>query len=122
MYDKLDFIIEKYDGLAAKASDPEVIANQPEWRKIVVEMGELEPVVKEYDAYKKSKGALADTEAALDAGGLEEDERELFKEELSELKEKIAASEEELKFLLLPRDPNDDKNVILEIRAGTGGE
>jgi len=122
MFEKLDFIIEKYDGLAAKASDPDVIANQPEWQKIVKEMGELEPVVKEYETYLKNKAALADTEEALDAGGLDEDERELFKEELSELKEKIADGEEELKVLLLPRDPNDDKNVILEIRAGTGGE
>ena len=122
MFEKLDFIIEKYDVLSAKASDPDVIANQPEWRKIVKEMGELEPVVKEYDAYKKNKEALVETEQALDTGGLDEDERELFKEELSELKEKIAAGEEELKFLLLPQDPNDDKNVILEIRAGTGGE
>ena len=122
MFEKLDFIIEKYDGLAAKASDPDVIANQPEWQKIVKEMGELEPVVKEYGAYLKNKAALTDTEEALNAGGLDEDERELFKEELSELKEKIADGEEELKILLLPRDPNDDKNVILEIRAGTGGE
>jgi len=122
MFDKLDFIIEKYAELAAMASDPEVIANQPEWQKIVKEMGEFEPIVKEYEAYKKSKIALAETEAALDAGGLDEDERELFKEELSELKEKIAAGEEGLKILLLPQDPNDAKNVILEIRAGTGGE
>jgi peptide chain release factor 1 len=122
MFGKLDFIIEKYDELAAKASDPEVIANQPEWRRIMKEMGELEPVVREYDAYKKSKGALADTEEMLNSGGLDDDERELFKAELSELKDKVQAGEEELKFLLLPKDPNDDKNVILEIRAGTGGE
>ena len=122
MFDKLEFLIEKYDGLAKEASDPDVISNQPEWRKIVKEMGELEPVVKEYEKYRKNKEDLAKTEEALDAGGLEDDEKELFKEELSELKDRIAESEEELKFLLLPQDPNDDKNVILEIRAGTGGE
>jgi len=122
MFDKLDFIIEKYDDLSAKASDPDVIANQPEWQKIVKEMNELEPVVKEYERHKKNKAALSDTEAALDAGGLDDDEKEMFKEELADLKEKVAAGEEELKFLLLPQDPNDDKNVILEIRAGTGGE
>ncbi|MDR3363432.1 MAG: peptide chain release factor 1 [Clostridiales Family XIII bacterium] len=122
MFDKLDFILEKYDSLAAKASDPDVIADQPAWQRIVKEMGEIEPVVKEYGAYKKNKEALADTEGILDAGGLDDDEKELFKAELSDLKEKIAAAEEGLKFLLLPTDPNDGKNVIIEIRAGTGGE
>ena len=122
MFDKLDFIIEKYDELAARAADPDVIANQPEWKKVVMEMSELEPVVNEYGAYKKNKNALTDTEAMLDGGGLDDDERELFKAELVELKEKIAVGEEGLRYLLLPKDPNDDKNVILEIRAGTGGE
>ncbi|MCL2111004.1 MAG: peptide chain release factor 1 [Clostridiales bacterium] len=122
MFEKLDFIIGKYDELAAKAADPDVIADQPEWRKIVKEMSELEPVVGEYSAYKKNKEALADTEEMLDGGGLDDDERDMFKTELGELKDKIAAGEEELRFLLLPKDPNDDKNVILEIRAGTGGE
>ena len=122
MFDKLDFIIEKYDDLAVKAADPGVIANQPEWRRIVKEMSELEPVVNEYGEYKKNKEALADTETMLDGGGLDPDEKEMFKEELSDLKDKISAGEEELRFLLLPKDPNDDKNVIIEIRAGTGGE
>jgi len=122
MFDKLDFILEKYEGLSARASEPDVIANQPEWQKIVREMSEMEPVVNEYGAYKKNKEALADTEGALDSGGLDEDERELFKAELSDLKDRIAAGEENLRVLLLPKDPNDDKNVILEIRAGTGGE
>jgi len=122
MFDKLDFILEKYGELSAKASDPDVIADQPEWRKIMKEMDELEPVAREYQTYRENKRALEETEALLDSGGLEEDERELFKEELSDLKEKIAAGEEELRVLLLPKDPNDDRNVILEIRAGTGGE
>ena len=122
MFDKLDVIIEKYDSLSQKASDPDVISNQPEWQKIMREMSEIEPIVSEYVVYKKNKKALADTEMLLDAGGLDEDEKELFKTELADLKEKIAAGEEELKFLLLPTDPNDEKNVILEIRAGTGGE
>jgi peptide chain release factor 1 len=122
MFDKLDFILEKYDELAAKAANPDVIANQPEWQKIMREMSELEPVVNEYSTYKKTKEALADTEEMLDSGGLDDEEKELFKAELSDLKDKIAEDEEELRFLLLPKDPNDDKNVILEIRAGTGGE
>ncbi|MDR0854090.1 MAG: peptide chain release factor 1 [Clostridiales Family XIII bacterium] len=122
MFDKLDFILEKYDELAAKASDPDVISNQPEWQKIVKEMGEIEPIVVEYRKYKENKAALKDTEEMLGAGGLDEDEKEMFKAEHSELQEKITAAEDELKILLLPKDPNDDKNVILEIRGGTGGE
>ena len=122
MFDKLDFILEKYEGLSTKASDPDVIADQPEWQKIVREMSELEPIVNEYSEYKKNKEALVDTEDMLNAGGLDDEERELFKAELSDLKDKIATSEDDLKVLLLPKDPNDDKNVILEIRAGTGGD
>ena len=122
MFDKLDFILEKYNELSVKASDPEVISNQPEWQKIVREMSELEPVVNEYSAYKKNKESLSDTEEMLDSGGLDDEERELFKAELADLKEKIADGEMELRALLLPKDPNDEKNVILEIRAGTGGE
>jgi peptide chain release factor 1 len=122
LFDKLDFTLEKYDELSAKASDPDVIANQPEWQRIMKEMGELEPVVKAYGAYKSDRQALADTEEMLSAGGLPPDEREMFKEELSELQERIASAEDELRVLMLPKDPNDERNVILEIRAGTGGE
>lgn len=122
MFDKLDFILEKYNELSVKASDPEVISNQPEWQKIVREMSELEPVVNEYSAYKKNKESLSDTEEMLDSGGLDDEERDLFKAELADLKEKISDGEMELRALLLPKDPNDEKNVILEIRAGTGGE
>ncbi|MDR1271656.1 MAG: peptide chain release factor 1 [Clostridiales Family XIII bacterium] len=122
MFDKLDFTLEKYDELSSKASDPDVIANQPEWQRIMREMGELEPVVKAYSSYKSDRQALADIEEMLNAGGLAADEKELFKDELSELQAKISAAEDELRVLMLPRDPNDERNVILEIRAGTGGE
>jgi peptide chain release factor 1 len=122
MYDKLDFIQEKYDELSSKVSNPEVIANQPLWQKYIKEMSEMEPIVKEYAEYKKAKEALADTKETLDNGGLDEDMRELFKAELSELEDKLEQGSEQLKILLLPKDPNDEKNVFLEIRAGTGGE
>jgi peptide chain release factor 1 len=122
LFDKLDFTLEKYDELSSKASDPDVIANQPEWQRIMREMGELEPVVKAYSSYKSDRQALADIEEMLNAGGLAADEKELFKDELSELQAKISAAEDELRVLMLPRDPNDERNVILEIRAGTGGE
>jgi peptide chain release factor 1 len=122
VFDKLDFILEKYKELAAKASDPDVIADQKEWQKIVKEMSELEPVVQKYSEYKDTKEQVTDIKEMLDTGGLSSDEKEMFKEELSSLEAKIEPFEEELKVLLLPKDPNDEKNVILEIRAGTGGE
>ncbi len=120
MFDKLDFITEKYDELAQKVSDPEVINNQPVWQKHVKEMGEMEPIVKKYKEYKKAKSDLADAKEILEEG--DEEMRELAKMEISELEELIEQQEDELKVLLLPKDPNDEKNVILEIRAGTGGE
>ncbi|MDR0885487.1 MAG: peptide chain release factor 1 [Clostridiales Family XIII bacterium] len=122
MFDKLDFIVKKYSDLSLQASDPDVLSNQPVWQKIVKEMGELEPMVKSYKEYKQLKGELADTLEMLNAGGLDNDEKEMFKAELSELESRLPVIEEELKVLLLPKDPNDDKNILLEIRAGTGGD
>ena len=120
MFDKLDFITGKYDELAQKVSDPDVIANQPVWQKYVKEMGEMEPIVKKYGEYKKAKQGIAEAKEMLDDG--DEEMRELAKMELAELEDSIGEMEEELKVLLLPKDPNDEKNVILEIRAGTGGD
>ncbi len=120
MFDKLDFITEKYDELARLVSDPEIINNQPVWQKHIKEMGEIEPIVKKYKEYKKAKEELAEAKEMLEDG--DEEMRELAKMEISDLDEQIEQNEEELKVLLLPKDPNDEKNVILEIRAGTGGE
>ena len=120
MFDKLDFITEKYDELSKKVSDPDIINNQPVWQKYVKEMGEMEPIVKKYKEYKKAKDDLAEAKEMLEEG--DDEMRELAKMEISELDEKIETMEGERKVLLLPKDPNDEKNVILEIRAGTGGE
>ena len=120
MFDKLDFITEKYDDLSRKVSDPDVINNQPVWQKYIKEMGEIEPIVKKYTEYKKAKEDLAEAKEMLEDG--DEEMRELAKMEIPDLEEAIAGAEDELKVLLLPKDPNDEKNVILEIRAGTGGE
>jgi peptide chain release factor 1 len=122
MFDKLDVTIEKYDELAGLAADPGVIADQPRWQKIVKEMGELEPVITKYREYKSAKQGLADAKDMIENGGLDAEEKELFKDEQAELESRIGGLEDDLKVLLLPKDPNDDKNVILEIRAGTGGE
>ncbi len=121
MFDKLDFIEEKYKDLSLRASDPQVIADQPLWRTTVKEMSDMEPIVNKYKEYKKAKGDLAQAKEVLDESS-DEELREMAKMEISDLEESLAGLEEELKILLLPKDPNDEKNVILEVRAGTGGE
>ena len=122
MFKKLDFILEKYEELSMTVSDPEVIANQSLWQKKIKEMGEMEPIVTKYKEYKKVQDDLAATEEMLNEPGMDDEMREMAKEELTELKEQAEKLTEELKIALLPKDPNDDKNVILEVRAGTGGE
>lgn len=122
MFDKLDFIQGKYEELSLRVSDPELINNQPEWRKTVKEMSDMEPVVVKYKEYKKTREELAGAKELLEDAGTDEDLREMAKAEISELADLVEEQEAELKVLLLPKDPNDEKNVILEIRAGTGGE
>lgn len=122
MYDKLDFIQEKYEELSLKVSDPEVINDQTVWQKHIRDMAEMEPIVNKYREYKKTVDELKNTKEMLNEGGMDEELRELAKMELSELEEKQELLSNELQVLLLPKDPNDEKNVILEVRAGTGGE
>lgn len=122
MFDKLDFMEEKYGELSLKVSDPDIIADQNQWRKYVKEMSEMEPIVNKYKEYKKTKDELADTKGMLSESGMDEELRELAKTELSELEARLEILSDELRMLLLPKDPNDEKNVILEVRAGTGGE
>ena len=122
MYDKLDFILEKYEELSLKVSDPDVIADQAVWQKSMKDMAEMEPIVNKYREYKKTVDSLKDTKEMLGDSGMDEEFRELAKLELAELEEKQETLSNELKILLLPKDPNDDKNVILEVRAGTGGD
>lgn len=122
MFDKLDFISDKYDELSRIVSDPSVISNQTVWQKHVRELRGLEPIVKKYTEYKKVKDAVSEAKEILNESGIENEMRELAKMELAEQEEKLGPLEEELRILLLPKDPNDEKNVILEIRAGTGGE
>ena len=121
MFDKLDFIVEKYEEMSLKVSDPEIINNQPLWQKYIKDMGEMEPIVKKYAEYKKAKEELADAKEIVEMES-DEEMRDLAKMEINELEDQIERNEEELKILLLPKDPNDEKNVILEVRAGTGGE
>lgn len=118
MFDNLDAIESKYEELTAKISDPEVISNQNEWRKMMKEHANIEPIVLKYREYKK---AVQDLEEAKEMMN-DKDLKDLAEEEMLYAKERIPKLEEELKILLIPKDPDDDKNVICEIRGGAGGD
>ncbi|MBR6955593.1 MAG: peptide chain release factor 1 [Firmicutes bacterium] len=120
MFDKLNFILEKYEELSLKVSDPDIISNQPVWKKHMKELGELEPVALKYKEYKKAKEEQEAAKEMLESD--DEEMKELAKMELADLEDKIPEIENDLKVLMLPKDPNDEKNVILEVRAGTGGD
>ncbi len=121
MFDKLEGIVERAKVLEEKISDPEIIADQELWRKLCKENSDLAPIVEKYTEYKKAKQTIADDKEMLEIGQEKEFE-EMIKLELSEAEDALQAISEELKILLLPKDPNDEKNVIMEIRGGTGGE
>ena len=121
MFEKLDFTIDKYDELAKQVADPDVISNQPKWQKLMKEMSDLEPVVKAYKEYKLANTELSDSKEILEMES-DEEMRELAKEDIKEQEAKIERLSDELKVLMIPKDPNDEKNVIVEIRAGTGGD
>ncbi len=120
MFDKLEYTLEKYKELADKVSDPDIISDQPVWQKYMKDMNEMEPIVEKYREYKKVKQELGEAKAMLEEN--DEEIREMAKAEIPELESKLERLSTELKVILIPKDPNDEKNVILEIRAGTGGE
>lgn len=121
MFDKLDFIENKYKELGLKVSDPKIIANQSVWQKYAKEMGEIEPIVKKYGEYKAAKAAYNEAKDIIENES-DEELRYMAKMELAEQESALERLNEEMKVLLIPKDPNDERNVILEIRAGTGGE
>lgn len=121
MLDKLQALEDRYLDLEAKISDPEVIADQTNWLKATKAHAELEPIVTAYREYRDMIKARDEAEELLAAGD-DEELVEMAKEELKELKPQIEEYEEKLTILLLPSDPNDDKNVIVEIRGGAGGD
>ncbi len=120
MFQKLDDVEKRYDELTGKISDPEVIARTNEWQKLMKEHSDMTPIVEKYREYKKVK---ANYEEALEMMKEEDKEiKDLAEAEMLESKEKLRVIEEELKILLIPKDPDDDKNAICEIRGGAGGE
>lgn len=121
MFEKLETVVDKYNELVNVVADPEVIANQAVWQKHMKEMGEMEPIVRKYQEYKKANEEL-DFAKEMVENESDEEMRDMAKLEVNEQEEKIEKTAAELKVLLIPKDPNDDRNVILEIRAGTGGD
>ena len=121
MFDKLEDLLVRYEELMSELSEPDVANDAVRFRKLMKEQSDLTPLVEAYREYKKNKQAIEDSLALLDEE-TDEEMKELAKEELNEAKANVAELEDKLKILLLPKDPNDDKNVIVEIRAGAGGE
>ena len=118
MFDKLETVEQRYEEITKMISDPEVIANQSEWQKLMKEHASIEEIVLKYREYKKTKQTMQEAEEMMQDKEL----KELAEMEFYEAKEKLPKIEEELKILLIPKDPDDDKNIICEIRAGAGGE
>lgn len=121
MLDKLKVLEDKYKELSQKVADPEIISDQPTWQKLMKETSELEPIVEKYKEYRQVRESISESKQILEEEN-DEELRELAKMELSEAEDKIGSIEDELKILLVPKDPNDDKNVIVEIRGGAGGD
>ena len=118
MFEKLETVEKRYDELTKMISDPEVISNHTEWQKLMKEHASIEEIVLKFREYKKEKQAMEEAEELMK----DPEMKELAEEEYYTAKEKLPEIEEELKFLLIPKDPDDDKNIICEIRAGAGGE
>lgn len=121
MLEKLSFIENKYKELGTKIIDPKVMEDMDEWQKLAKEHGEMEPIVLKYREYNEATTKLEEDKEMLKEK-LDDEFKDMLKEEISELEEEIEKLEEELKILLIPKDPNDHKNVIVEIRAGAGGD
>lgn len=121
MFDKLEDLLHHYEELMNTLSEPDVANDSNRFRKLMKEQSDLLPIVEAYKEYKQMKQNIEDSLLMLEEES-DEEMRELAKEELNDSKDRLAELEKELKILLLPKDPNDDKNVIVEIRAGAGGD
>lgn len=118
--DKLDKLVTKYDELSNFIADPQVIEDTKTWQKYVKEHSELMAIVEKYTSLKNTEEELEGARELLEAG--DDEMKELAQLEIEELEESLAGLEEDIKILLIPKDPNDDKNVIMELRAGAGGD
>lgn len=121
MFDKLEDLLHRFDEILNELNEPTVAENQARFRALMKEQSDLTPIVEAYREYKKCNETVEDSLSLLESES-DADMRDMLKEELNEAKKRIEELENELKILLLPKDPNDDKNVIVEIRAGAGGD
>ncbi|MCD7862998.1 MAG: peptide chain release factor 1 [Lachnospiraceae bacterium] len=121
MFDKLDDLLNRFEEILNELNEPTVTANQDRFRRLMKEQSDLTPIVETYRSYKQAKQDIEDSESVLQEES-DEEMRELLKETLSDSKKAVEELEQKLKVLLLPKDPNDDKNVIMEIRGGAGGD
>ena len=121
MFDKLEDLLIRFEEILSELQEPDVANDQNRFRKLMKEQNDLTPIVEAYREYKTCKQAIADSLEMLEIES-DEEMRELAKEELNDAKKRVEELEHELKILLLPKDPNDDKNVVVEIRAGAGGD
>jgi peptide chain release factor 1 len=120
MFDRLEQIETRYEDLGRQLADPDIISDQQKYQKAAKQHRDLEPVVDKFRQYRQVVNGIADAKAMLEES--DPDIRAMAQEELTQLEEREPKLEEELKLLLLPKDPNDEKNVVVEIRAGTGGD
>ncbi|MBE5939803.1 MAG: peptide chain release factor 1 [Lachnospiraceae bacterium] len=121
MFDRLEDLVLRYEELMNELNDPTIVNDQSKFKRVMREQNDLAPIVETYQAYKQAKTDVEDSLAILDMES-DEDMRELAKEELNDAKARIEECESKLKILLLPKDPNDGKDIIMEIRAGAGGD
>ena len=121
MFDRLEDLLIRMEEILSELQEPDVASDQARFRKLMKEQNDLSPIVEAYKEYKACKQTIEDSLQMLDEES-DEEMRELAKEELNDSKARVEELERELKILLLPKDPNDDKNVIVEIRAGAGGD
>ena len=121
MFDRLEELVDKLDTINNQLTDPDVVSDQNKFRKLMKEQSDLSPIVEKYHEYKDAKTTIEDSLEILEEES-DEELREMAKEEMNEAKANLETIEQELKILLLPKDPNDEKNVIVEIRAGAGGD
>ncbi len=122
MFDKLETVVNRYEQIGEQLTHPEVVSDNELFRKLMKEHSDLTPIVEKYREYTLAKKTEEDALEILSEANLDKELKELAEEELKEAKENISVFADELKILLLPKDPNDDKNVIVEIRGGAGGE
>ena len=122
MFQKLGLIAEKYEGIKESLMDPDVVSDNKKYAALMKEYKNITPIVEKYEEYCRHKNDMDEAKELLDAGGLEKDFREMVQQQFEENRDSIEELSQQLKILLLPKDPNDDKNVIVEIRGGAGGE